>query len=109
MGDVIVRVKMKPPAAVGVPGDRQTLQPPPADVDQILLERLDTKRVLDLEVGHRAAGAVGIYNELAAGAEKPRSNAKVGKSRVVEVADDRPFRGHPHRQVVMRALPCDPL
>src|SRR5262245_18476288 len=57
--DILLRIEMEPALAARltrtrVPGDRQRLQAAARQLDQILLQRPDAKRVLDLEVGELA-------------------------------------------------------
>jgi hypothetical protein len=47
-----------------VPRDTQRLQPPAGKLDQVLLQRMDTERVLDLEVGELPVRAVGVDKNL---------------------------------------------
>lgn len=54
-----------------VPCDAERLVAPAGKFDQILLQRLDAERVLDLEIGELAIRPVGADHEPAVALEKP--------------------------------------
>ena len=73
--ELLVRVLAEPalPALLlrpRVPGDRERLQAPARQFDQVLLQRIDAEGVLDLEVGELAVGSVGANEELAVAPEE---------------------------------------
>ena len=75
--DLLVRIKMEPALTArflrsAVPGDRQGLQSAIGELDQILLEWIDAKRVLDLESGELSVGAVRFDLKLSVVTEEAR-------------------------------------
>ena len=92
--DLLVRIEMEPALAAlvlrpAVPGDRQRLQPAVGKLDQILLQRIDAERVLDLKRGELAVGPIGLDEELSILAEEARSHAVMIEARIVEIAEHR--------------------
>ena len=84
MADRFVGIEVEPalPALVlrpAVPGDRQRLQAPVGEGDQILLQRRDAERVFDLEFGELAVRPVGLDEELAVAAKKRDLTPKCSK------------------------------
>ena len=88
-----------------VPRDAERLEPAAGHLDQVLLQRCDAERVLDLVVGGLPVGAVGADHEPAIAPEEGRRDAGMGEARVLEVAGDRPFLGRRHRDRVLRLAP----
>src|SRR5262245_34066217 len=87
--DVFARVEMEPalPARAlrpGVPGNRERLDAPSWQLNQILLQRIDTERVLDLEVGQLAVRSVGAHPVAAVPLKKSRDHVVVPELRIVE-------------------------
>src|SRR5439155_23962448 len=74
-------------------------------LDQVLLERVDPEGERNLEVGERAVGAVGVYEELAVAPEETRRHARVLELGPGEVAEHRLVGCGRHRLEVMRACP----
>jgi hypothetical protein len=108
--DAVVRIQVEPAlpapfARTRVPRDRQRLHAAVGELDQVLLERLDAERVLDLEVGEAAVRAVGAHVVAAVAAEEPRLHARVAEAGVGEVAEHGRLGGVLHRPRVLRALP----
>ena len=110
--DLIVRIEVEPALAAprfrpSVPGDRQGLQPAVRKFNQVLLQRLDAERVLDLEVRQLPIGAIRVH-------EVPcrRAERRSTRRRRSETAPPRSHRGRSqavaalHRPRVSRALPC---
>ena len=109
--DLLVRVQREPALAAAVPGariprNRQRLHPSPGKLDQVLLQRVDAERVLDLEIGELAIGAVGAYEVLAVAPEERRRHAAIREGRAIEAAEDRGIGCVLHRLCVLRGLPC---
>ena len=109
MLDLLVRIEMEPALAAlllwaAVPGDRQRLQPAVGKLDQILLQRVEAERVLDLERGELAVGPIGLDQELPVLAEETRAHAVIVEARVVEIAK----HGFVGRVVPSRGLCCEP-
>ena len=96
---------MHPHTPFRVPGDGETLQGASGKRRQILLERLDTERVGQLEVGEPAVGTLRVDEEPAVAPEEAGSDAEMGEGRVVEVAQDGVGGRFLHREVVVRARP----
>ena len=108
--ELAIRVEVEPalPAlclGTRVPGDAERLQSPPGQLDQVLLQRMDAERVLDLEVGERAVRSVGVDEEPTVATEEAGRDAGVREARVGEVAEHRLLGRLLHRAVVMRAAP----
>ena len=90
--DAFVRIEMKPALAAfvlrpRVPGDRQRLQAPVGEFDQILLQRIDAEGVLRLERRQLAVRPVRLDHELAVLPEEPRLHAEMLEPRIVEIAE----------------------
>ena len=105
--DLLVRIEMEPALAAlvlrpAVPGDRQRLQAAVGKLDQILLQRIDAERVLHLERGELAVGAVGLDQEFSVLAEEARMHAVIVEARVVEIAEHRLVGGMLHGKLVLR-------
>ena len=107
--DGFVRVQMEPFALGGVPGDSERLQPAPGKRDQVLLERLDTERVADLEVLERPIRAVGVDVEPCVPAEESGLDSEMVEGGAVEVAENRLLAGFLHGEVVVRIEPVAEL
>ena len=104
--DALVGVEREPALLVGVPRDGQALQPPPGELDQVLLQGLDAERVRDGVVAQLAFGALGVHPVLLAAAEEPGRHPRVREARVVEVPEHAGVIGVLHREVVVRAGPA---
>ena len=92
--DRFVGIEMKPALAAlvlgsGVPGERQRLQAAVRKLHQILLQRIETERVLDLEGRELAVRTVGLDQEFSVLAEEPRMHAVIVEARVGEIAEHR--------------------
>src|SRR6516164_368415 len=66
--DLLIRVEMEPALAAlffrpAVPGDGERLHPAVRELDEILLQRIDTKCVFHFEGGELAVRAVGLDEE----------------------------------------------
>jgi len=108
--DLLVRVEMKPALTTlvlwaAVPGDRQRLQPAVGKLNQILLQRIEPERVLDLERGKLAVGPIGLDQELPVPAEEAGAYAVVVEARVGKIAKNRLVVGMGHRVAMLRAAP----
>ncbi len=108
--DAAPRIQMEPaPPARGlrprVPGDAQCLQAPARQLDQVLLQRGDAERVLDLVVGGPAVRTVGVHQEPAVAPEELRRRSAVPERGVVEVAEHGLVAGDLHGEIVVRAAP----
>ncbi len=108
--DLLVRVQVKPAlAALGclarIPGDRQGLNLPAGQFDQVLLQGLEAVGVLDLELRKLAVGAVGAHEVLAVAPGESGGDSGVAELRVVEVAADRFGVCVLHRPRMLRSLP----
>ena len=108
--DLLVRIEMEPALAAfvlwpAVPCNRQRLQPTVGELDEILLQRIDTERVLHLEGGELAVGAIGLDQGFSVFAEEARTHPKIIEARILEVAEHRLVGGVIHRVLVLRAAP----
>ena len=81
------------------------LQPAAGELDQVLLQRRDAERVLDLVVGELAVGPVGADEELAVAPGEGRRHAGVLEGAVGEVAEHGALARLLHRARVLRAAP----
>ena len=75
-------------------------------LDQVLLQRRDAERVLDVIVVQRAVGTIGAHDELAVTAREGRGDAAVAEPRVAEITDDADVRRRLHGEVVVRLPPA---
>ena len=110
MADLLVRIEMEPALTArflrsAVPGDRQGLQPAIGELDQILLKRVQAKRVFDLENGKLAVRAVSFDQELLALAKEARTHAVVVEGCTGEIAQHRRLGCVIHRVLVLRTVP----
>ena len=108
--DLLVRVEMEPALAAlllwsTVPCDRQCLDASIGEFDQILLQRIDTERVLHLEDGKFAVRPVGFDEEFAVLAEKPRFQTVIVEGCIGEIAQYRFVGRVIHRMLVLRCMP----
>ena len=108
--DGLVGVEVIPPLPAlalgpGIPGNRECLQPAVAKRQQILLQGLNPKHILDRIRFQLASGVIGLNEKGVAFLAEGRGYAKIIKGRVVEVAQDRLGCGLLHRQIVMGACP----
>ncbi len=103
--DVLVGIEVEPLAADGVPGEIQTLEPTAGKGHEILLQRVVTEGVGDLEVAHFATGALGVDKKPAVPAKKPARDPVILDLDIIEVAEDRLFGGLGHGEIVIRAPP----
>ena len=108
--ELAIGIEMEPALAAlllraRVPRHAERLQATARQLDQILLQRRQAERVLDLEVGELAVGTVGVDVVLPVAAEEGRSDTGVPELRIIEIAENRLLIGDLHREVVMRTLP----
>ena len=108
--DLLVRIEMEPALAAsilrpGVPRERQRLQAAVGKLDQILLQRLDAERVLDLKRRQLAVGPIGLDEKLPILAEEAGSHAVMVDSRIAEIAEHRFVVRMLHGKLVLRAVP----
>src|SRR5262249_2296996 len=111
MGPVRTGIKMKPALAAvrarpRVPRDAQRLEPAIREFDEVLLQRRDSERVLDLVVAKAAVGTVGAHHESAVAAREDRGDTRVGEPSVIEIRGDAPLGGRLHGELVVRAAPA---
>src|SRR5688500_7472435 len=69
MINTLIGIEMKPASPGHVPGDRESLQAASSELDQVLLQRFDTKGVLHFEVGGTTVLAIGAHPERAVALE----------------------------------------
>ena len=108
--DLLVGIEVKPALAAfvlrpAVPGERQGLQAPVGEFDQILLQRIDAEGVFHLENGELAVGAVGLDQKFPVLAEEAGTHAVIIEARVVEIAEYGLVGGVLHCRLVLRAAP----
>ena len=110
VADFFVRIEVKPTLAplvfrAAVPGDGEGLQSSIGKFDQVLLQRIEAERVLDLEHAELAVRPVGLDQEFSVLAEEARAHAVVVKVRVVEIAEHRLVGRVIHGVLVLRRSP----
>ena len=110
VADVFVRIEMKPALAAlilrpRVPGNRQRLDAPVREFDQVLLQGIDAERVLDLECCELAVRAVGLNEKLSILAEEARRHPVVVERRAGKIAQHCSICGVGHCLLVLRGLP----
>src|SRR5262249_12899666 len=108
--DLLIRVEVEPALAAlvlrpGVPGERQRLYPSVGKLDEILLQRVDTERVLDFEDGERSIRSVGLYEELPVLAEETGVHAVIVEARAGEIAGDRLLGDMGHGRRMLETTP----
>ena len=110
MVDPVVWIEVEPALTARglrtrIPGDRQRLQTAARKFDQILLQRLDTERVLDVEVRELPVRAVGADDETLVATRERRLHACIRNPRVVELALHGLRARALHRARMLRSLP----
>ena len=108
--DLLVRVEMEPALAAfvlrpAVPGKRESLQAAVGKLDEVLLQRIDAERVLDLEGAELAVRAVGLDDEFSVLAEEAGAHAEIFETRIVEIAEHRLVGRVLHGELVLRRAP----
>src|SRR5262249_1724113 len=106
----LVRVEGIPALAAAllrsrVPGDRQRLEAAAIELDQVLLKRIDAKRVSQLIFAQRAVRALRGDEEAAVAPGEGRGDAAVAEHRAAEVAEHGFGRRALHRAAVVRGAP----
>ena len=101
----VVGIEREPALLLRVPRDRRRLQASAGKFDQVLLQRRDAERVLDLELGGFAVAAFHRDVVLAVALGERRGRALVRELRVREVAQHRLRAREFHRALVVRAAP----
>ena len=92
-------------ARTRIPGHRDRLQSPAGQLDEVLLQRRDAERVLDLEVRELAVGSVRADEVLAVALEEAGLDALEAVGRVVEIAEHCLSGGVLHGDSMLRGLP----
>ncbi|HVA76322.1 MAG TPA: hypothetical protein VNF27_00425 [Candidatus Binataceae bacterium] len=110
IGDRFTGIKCEPSltaarARAAIPGDAECLQSSAGHRDEILLQRIDTERVLDFVIMKRPIGTIGAHHELRATTKESRGDPVVAEARLREVAHDRGICGRLHGKSMMRAVP----
>src|SRR5512143_1277730 len=96
--DPLLGIQVIPPLAAlvlrsRVPHDGQRLQASVRKWDEILLQRCDAERVLDLELGRLAIAPVSAYQEFAVALIERAGDATAREARIGEVAQYGLFSG----------------
>ena len=100
----VVEVKPTLPAlgsGPGVPAKGQALEPPSRELHQVLLQRVRSEGVLDLEFFDSSRGPFGRNQELAVPAVEPGGHAEVGQGGVLEIPQNGLVAGRVHGQIMM--------
>jgi hypothetical protein len=103
--EVVVGVQVEPPPLDGVPGDRQALQAPAGELDEVLLERLDAEHEGHRILGDRAVRTLGAHEERPVAPGESGRHAVVLDDGVVEVTEHRVLAHRLHGQIMVRADP----
>src|SRR6516225_7020097 len=108
--DLLIRVEMEPALAAlifrpAVPGDGECLHPAVRELDEILLQRIDTKCVFHFEGGELAVRPVGLDEEPAVPAQEARMHTVIVETRIVEIAEHSLVGGVRHCELVLGAAP----
>ena len=106
MVDLLALVGVEPPLATLLTGARvprhaERLVPPAGHLERVLLQRAESKRVLHVEVGEPAVGAVGADAVASAVGGERRLDAVVGEPRSREVTLHGAAVGHLHGLVMV--------
>ena len=110
MSDFLVGIEVKPALTImlfvaGIPGNGEALHATVREGNQVLLQRVNPKRVGKIEVLWLAVGAVTSNIKLAVFLEEAGSHAVFCEVRIVEISQHGRIIGHLHRLGVMRSLP----
>ena len=108
--NMLVGVEVVPPLSAlafgpGVPGHRERLQPAIAEGQQILLQGLNPKHILDRISLQLTRSVIGLDEKGVPFLAEGGGDAKIIECCVVEVAQDRLGRGLLHRQIVVGVSP----
>src|SRR4051794_17948015 len=108
--DLFVWIQMKPALTTlllwpSVPCKRERLHATIWKLNQILLQRIHAKGVLDFKGCELPIRVVGFNEELSISFEKPRVHIIVIEARVIKIAQHRLRRGMLHGVLVLRGLP----
>ncbi len=92
MPDVFVGIEMEPALAAfvlgsAIPRDRQCLQPPIGEFDQVLLKRVHAKSVFHLISCKLSVGPICLDEKFPVLAEEPGLNIEILKARVFKIAE----------------------
>jgi len=92
-----------------IPGDRQCLQATVGKFDEILLQRINAKRVFDLIILQLAIRPIGIDKKFSAALKKCTGDACIGKLGAVEITEHALLARCGHRVVMLRFFPLSSL
>ncbi|MNJ25471.1 hypothetical protein D3C77_199160 [compost metagenome] len=98
-------IEVEPLLLLGIPGNAKGLQMTLAGVDQVLLQRLDTKGIGHPEILVLAIGAHGVDPELLTLTKESGGLVLSLELAVGEIAEHRLLAGILHGQLVVRAFP----
>src|SRR5271168_1991598 len=109
-GKFLARIKTEPALTserrrTTVPRNPERLEAAAAHLDEVLLQRINAKRVFDFVVMKNAVRAVGAHHELRGALKEGRVDPVVAETRVVEVTQNGGICGRLHRQLMMRTAP----
>src|SRR5262249_27110652 len=110
VADILVRIEMEPALSAFVfrsvvPGNRQCLQPPVGELDQVLLKRVHAERVFHLIKCELAVRSVGLDQKIRVLAKKPRSDVEILKARAVKIAEHGLVRCMSHCAFMLGRVP----
>jgi len=100
-----IRVQVKPALVGNVPGDRQGLQAPVLELDQVLLQRCNAKRIGDAEFLKLAIGIVCFCPVPAIAFEKQAGDAVLLKCSIVKIGQHGIGSRVLHGEIMVRARP----
>ena len=108
--DLLIGGEMKPALAAlvlrpAVPSERQRLNAPVGELDEILLQRIDAEGVLRLKDGKLAVGAVSLDQEFPSLAKEAGTHTIMLEAGIVEIAKHGLVGGMLHRGLMLRGIP----
>ena len=104
-GDALVGVQVEPALLLRIPGHGERLQAAPGKGHEVLLERIDAKGVVHLELGRLPVLTLGFDHVTAVSAEEAGAGAVARETDVAKVSEHALVRRGLHRGVVMGPLP----
>src|SRR5450631_1020319 len=110
VADLLVRIEVKPALTAfvrrpAIPRNRQRLQSAIGKLDEVLLERIDTERILDLEGRNLAVRAIGFDQILPFLPEETGLYAEIVETGIGEISQHRIVGRMRHCELMVRALP----
>ena len=99
-------IVIEPLVFLAIPTHAQHLHASVRKLDHILLQRVETKNVLHLEISQLSIGPLRVDHVTVPIAKHPRSDTLIGKAGILKIAEHRFTGGSIHRSIVRRAVPA---